>query len=133
MAGVWERLVRSTKTILRRLLENETKKLLTDEGLYTLLCEVEFVLNDRPISTNPSGLDDAPALTPNMLLTFQRRTLPALNNYDPRESTLNDGGVTSNTLHRYFGEDLRLNTFPLSSHEISGDDLSLKSRAATSC
>ena len=77
--------MRSTKTILRGLLENETKKLLTDEGLYTLMCEVEFVLNDRPISTNPSGLDDALALTPNMLLTFQRRTLPALNSYDPRE------------------------------------------------
>ena len=85
MADVWERLVRSTKTILRGLLENETKKLLTDENLYTLLCEVEFVLNDRPIWTNSSGLDDAPALTPNMLLTFQRRTLPALSNYDPRE------------------------------------------------
>ena len=46
MADVWERLVRSTKTILRGLIENETKKLLTDKGLYTLLCEVEFVLND---------------------------------------------------------------------------------------
>ena len=83
MAGVWERLVRSTKTILRGLLENETKKLLTDEGLYTLLCEVEFVLNDRRILTNPSGMDDAPAPTPNMLLTFQRSTLLALNNYHP--------------------------------------------------
>ena len=85
MAGVWERLVRSTKSILRALLEKETKKLLTDEGIYTLLCEVEHILNDRPITSNATGLDDAPALTPNMLLTFQRRTTPALDDYDPRE------------------------------------------------
>ena len=86
MAGVWERLVRSVKTILRGLLEKETKKLLSDEGLYTLLCEVECILNDRPISTNPTGLEDAPALTPNMLLTFQRRTITIIEDYDPKEA-----------------------------------------------
>ena len=85
MAGVWERLVRSTKSFFRALLEKETKKLLTDEGIYTLLCEVENILNDRPITSNATGLDDAPALTPNMLLTFQRRTTPALDDYDTRE------------------------------------------------
>ena len=86
MAGVWERLVRSVKMVLRGLLENETKKLLTDEGLYSLLCEVEFILNDRPISSNPTGLDDAPALTPNMLLTFQRRVITRILHYDPKEA-----------------------------------------------
>ena len=44
-------------------------------GLYTLLCKVECILNDRPILMNPTGLDDASALPPNMLLTFQRRTI----------------------------------------------------------
>ena len=86
MAGAWERLMRSTKSILLALLETETKKLLTDEGIYTLLCEVEHILNDRPITSNANGLDDAPALTPNMLLTFQRRTTPTLEDYDPREA-----------------------------------------------
>ena len=77
--------MRSTKSILRALLEKETKKLLTDEGIYTLLCEVEHILNDRPITSNATGLDDALALTPNMLLTFQRRTTPAIHDYDPQE------------------------------------------------
>ena len=86
MAGAWERLIRSTKSILRALLKTETKKLITDEGIYTLLCEVEHILNDRPITSNANGLDDAPALTPNMLLTFQRRTTPTLEDYDPREA-----------------------------------------------
>ena len=86
MAGVWERLVCSVKMVLRGLLENETKKLLTNEGLYSLLREVEFILNDRPISSNPTGLDEAPALTPSMLLTFQRRTSTKFENYDPKEA-----------------------------------------------
>ena len=78
MAGVWERLVRSNKAVLRALLEKETKKLFTDEGIYTLLCEIEHILNDRPITSNPTGLHDAPKLTPNMLLTFQQRTTSVL-------------------------------------------------------
>ena len=73
MAGVWERLIRSTKTLLRTLVNDSSSKLLTDESLTTLLAEVEAILNDRPLTANPSSVDDAPALTPNMLLTFQRR------------------------------------------------------------
>ena len=49
-AGVWKRIVRSTKSILRALLETENKKILTDEGIYTLLFEVKNILNDRPIT-----------------------------------------------------------------------------------
>ena len=75
MAGVVTRLVRSVKTKLRGLLEKETKKLLSVEGLYTLLCDVECILTDRPILTNPTGVNDATAWIPNMLLTFQRRTI----------------------------------------------------------
>ena len=85
MAGAWERLIRSTKTIMRGLLEKETKKLLSDEGLYTLLCEIERIMNDRPLTANPTGIDDAPALTPSMLLTFRRRTFPLSDELDPRE------------------------------------------------
>ena len=73
MGDVWERLIRSTKTLLRTLVNDSSSKLLTDESLTTLLAEVEAILNDRPLTANPSSVDDAPALTPNMLLTFQRR------------------------------------------------------------
>ena len=73
MAGVWERLIRTTKKLLRSLLMDQSTRLVTDETLSTLLCEVECIMNDRPITSNPTSIDDAPALTPNMLLTFQRR------------------------------------------------------------
>ena len=42
---------------------------MTDETLHTVFCEVEAILNDRPISQNNSCLGDYPALTPNMLLS----------------------------------------------------------------
>ena len=78
MAGVWERLIKSTKQILRGLLADHGQRAVTDEVLSTLLCEVERIMNDRPISANEDSPDDEPALTPSMLLTFQRRpTIPA--------------------------------------------------------
>ena len=85
MAGVWERLIRSTKTILRSLLINESSRLVTDEILSTLLCEVEAIMNDRPLTPNPTSLNDAPALTPNMLLTYRRRSVLPPGVFDPAD------------------------------------------------
>ena len=65
MGGAWERLVRSTKEVLSGLMES---RVLTDDQLYTLLTEVESILNSRPIthlSNNPADLDP---LTPNHIL-----------------------------------------------------------------
>ena len=85
MAGVWERLIRSTKQILRTLLNSEVSRPVTDEILCTLLCQVEAILNDRPLTMNPDGLDDAPALTPNMLLTFERRPVYTPGKFDEKD------------------------------------------------
>ena len=85
MAGVWERLIRSTKTLLRTLVNDSSSRLLTDESLTTLLAEVEAILNDRPLTPNPSSVDDAPALTPNMLLTFQRRPAVPPGTFSPND------------------------------------------------
>ena len=85
MAGVWERLIRSTKNILRALLIGESSRLVTDETLSTLLCEVEAIMNDRPLTPNPTSLEDAPALTPSMLLTYQRRPVLSPNLFDPTD------------------------------------------------
>ena len=85
MAGVWERLIRSTKQILRTLLSSEVSRPVTDEILCTLLCQVEAILNDRPLTRNPDGLEDAPALTPNMLLTFKRRPVYTPGIFDEKD------------------------------------------------
>lgn len=46
--GIWERQIRTIRRILSALLHQQT---LEDEGLATLLCEVEAIVNDRPITT----------------------------------------------------------------------------------
>ena len=51
MAGVWERMIRSTRSVLNVLLEQHGSQL-DDESLRTLLCEVMSILNSRPLTTD---------------------------------------------------------------------------------
>ena len=63
--GVWERQIRSIRRILDALIGSQSLK---DETLRTFLCEVESILNSRPLT--PVSLDprDPEPLTPNHLL-----------------------------------------------------------------
>ena len=45
--GVWERCIRTARKVLAALLKEQT---LDDEGLLTLMCEVEVIVNGRPIT-----------------------------------------------------------------------------------
>ena len=65
MGGAWERLVRSTKQVMSGLMN---EKVLTDPQLYTLLTEVECILNNRPLTHVSDDADDFNALTPNHIL-----------------------------------------------------------------
>ena len=65
MGGVWERQIRSVRRILNALTTNQT---LTDEGLTTLLIEVEAILNSRPLTPVNMDPEDNVPLTPNHLL-----------------------------------------------------------------
>ena len=65
MGGVWERMVRSTKEVLSGLMAD---KVVTDPQLYTLLTEVESILNSRPLTHVSDNPNDLEALTPNHLL-----------------------------------------------------------------
>ena len=47
MGGIWERQIRTVRRILLALLKQQT---LDDEGLATLMCQVEAVVNSRPIT-----------------------------------------------------------------------------------
>ena len=62
--GMWERLVKSVKTPLKKVLKNAN---LTEMELYTVLCQVEQTINARPLTaiTDESGIV---ALTPAMIL-----------------------------------------------------------------
>ncbi|XP_057209123.1 uncharacterized protein LOC130565962 [Triplophysa rosa] len=70
--GVWERIIRMVKRILRSILHQQ----ILDEGLQTVLCEIEAILNDRPITKLSDDPNDLEPLTPNHLL--QMRSKPVL-------------------------------------------------------
>ena len=74
MGGAWERLIRSTRLILRSIV---SEQLLNDEQLLTFMAEAEKILNDRPLTPVSSDPRDPLALTPNMLLLMKsNRCLP---------------------------------------------------------
>ncbi len=68
--GAWERLIRMVRKVLSSVLTQQT---LDDEGLHTVLCEVEAILNNRPITKMSEDPNDLEPLTPNHLLTMKRK------------------------------------------------------------
>ncbi len=71
--GVWERQIRTCRKVLAGLVTEQT---LTDEGLVTLMCLVENVVNNRPITTVSMSPQDPEPLTPNHLLLLRAETCP---------------------------------------------------------
>ena len=67
MGGVWERIIRSVRKILRVLLREQ---LVSGEGLRTLMSEGESILNGRPLTPNRDDPADMEPLTPNHLFCF---------------------------------------------------------------
>lgn len=65
MGGAWERLIKSVKTHLSFLLKERYPK---EFVLRTLFCEIENMLNSRPLTHLPLTSDDANPITPNDLL-----------------------------------------------------------------
>ncbi|XP_052470971.1 uncharacterized protein LOC128027405 [Carassius gibelio] len=70
--GVWERLIRSVRYVLNSTLHQQS---IDDEGLQTLFCEVEAILNNRPLSTVSSDPYDLEPLTPNHILLLKTQPI----------------------------------------------------------
>lgn len=80
--GWWERLIRSTKNLLVRVLGRAS---VTYEELLTILCEVEAVLNSRPLTYMSNDPRDLVALTPsNFLQDVQETGTPDLDCADSK-------------------------------------------------
>ncbi len=66
--GVWERQIRTVRRILSALLkEQSTNK----DILHTVMCEVESIINSRPITSASDNPNDLEPLTPNHLLLLK--------------------------------------------------------------
>ena len=70
MGGVWERQIRTTRRILDTLLHEHGRRL-DDESLQTLMCEVESIINSRPLTVISSDVKDPYPLSPNQILTMK--------------------------------------------------------------
>ena len=67
--GVWERQIRTVRKILASTCQEQR---LSDQSLSTLMCEVESIINSRPLTTTSDDPNDLDALTPNDLLLLKR-------------------------------------------------------------
>ncbi len=71
--GIWERCIRTVRKVLKALMKEQ---IVDEESLTTLFCEVESIVNSRPLTKVSSDSRDLEPLTPNHLLLLRRE--PAL-------------------------------------------------------
>lgn len=69
---MWERLIRSVRKVLNSILKTQ---ILDEEGLHTVLCMAEAIINGRPITKASTDPNDLEALTPNHLLLLKSKSL----------------------------------------------------------
>ena len=69
MGGAWERMVGLVKRVMKSVLLGECR--LSDEVLETVLCEIEGIVNGRPLTKLSDDANDVTPLTPNHLLMLK--------------------------------------------------------------
>ena len=66
--GVWERFICTIRRVMTMVLKEQ---ILDDEGLQTVICEIESIVNGRPLSKVSDDSRDINALSPNHLLMLK--------------------------------------------------------------
>ena len=75
MGGVWERQIRSARTILSSLIRTHSMSL-DEESLSTLFAEVEAIVNSRPMVVETiNDVNSEVALSPSHILTMKSKVV----------------------------------------------------------
>ena len=75
MGGVWERQIRTARSILNALLKTYGRSL-NHEALHTLLIEVEAIVTSRPVTTETiNDVQSHVPLSPSSLLTMKSKVV----------------------------------------------------------
>ena len=92
MGGVWERQIRTARSILNALLK--THRNLNDEALHTLLIEVEAIVNSQPITTETiNDVQSHVPLSPSNLLMMKLNVvMPPAGSSDQKMPTVANVG-----------------------------------------
>ena len=82
MGGIWERLIRTVRSVLSSLLNDHAQQL-NGEALRTLFTEAENIVYSRPLTVDNLSDPEAPEpITPNHLLTLKTKVvLPPPGNF----------------------------------------------------
>ena len=110
MGGVWERLVASTKRALRAILGGHCE---TEDVLQTVLAEVEFVINNCPLTYVSADIRDAEPLTPSHFRVGQPEAALPPGVFTGSDTLKRDSHMDrSISLRERTGEIVGLATFP---------------------
>ena len=94
MGGIWESVVKSAKGLLKRMFGTGALNVFQ---LTTVICEIEAILNSRPLGPVSDDPADLQALTPAMLLTgFKHDLFPVVPGRKPAQLA-----VSKDPLQRY--------------------------------
>ncbi|XP_060554088.1 uncharacterized protein LOC132715131 [Ruditapes philippinarum] len=90
-SGWWERLIRLTKTTIKKVL---CRSYISYESLQTIVTEIECIMNDRPLTYVTSDIGDPDPLTPPHLLYGRRITSLPYNGNTPEPQNVTMSDVT---------------------------------------
>ena len=83
MGGAWECMIGIIKRVFRGVLNPKCR--LTDENLETVFCEVECIINNRPLTKPSDAIEDCLPLTPNHLLSIKGDVTVPKENFNLRD------------------------------------------------
>ncbi|XP_057290844.1 uncharacterized protein LOC130613498 [Hydractinia symbiolongicarpus] len=106
MGGVWERQIRSVRSILTALLKTHAVSL-NEESLITLMTEAEAIVNSRPLTVETlNDVNSMQPLSPSQLLTMKSKVImPPLDHSHDLIYIVANSGEESNTWRTNFGTD----------------------------